>query len=160
MDIDTGFSLGSPSFSPAPSQWRYTPPPTSSAVRSNKRKHEDRYDPYPAAKRRAVSPSVSYLRGSPRISIPIAIPITLPTSNASSACSSPIITQFPSYYQQNFAVPRSVVGSPSMASSPIMRSTIGLAASPVLRPLPRSKREGEEKEIDSAGEGVGGLNLE
>ncbi|OBZ78961.1 hypothetical protein A0H81_01482 [Grifola frondosa] len=53
MDVDLPSSMMS---SPIVSSWRYTPPPTSSAVRNNKRKFDDRYDPYPnASKRRAVS---------------------------------------------------------------------------------------------------------
>ncbi|KAF8481383.1 hypothetical protein JB92DRAFT_3132910 [Gautieria morchelliformis] len=67
MDVDMASPLLPPSAhsaisSPTQPQWRQTPPPTSSAVRSNKRKFDDRYDPYPtAAKRRAVSPSVNTL---------------------------------------------------------------------------------------------------
>ncbi|KAG5654715.1 hypothetical protein H0H81_007471 [Sphagnurus paluster] len=71
------------------SQWRYTPPPTTSAVRSNKRKFDDRFDPYQSAsKRRAVSPSISHLRdshcgmGSPmngrNTRLPISIPVNIP----------------------------------------------------------------------------------
>ncbi|KAF9645434.1 hypothetical protein BDM02DRAFT_564469 [Thelephora ganbajun] len=157
MDVDPVFSFGSPNVTPTsgPSSWRYTPPSTSSAVRSNKRKHDDRYDPYPAAKRRAVSPSMStYLRVSPRISIPVAIPISVPNSSSSS----PVITQMQSFTHPNFAFSRPVIGSPGM-SSPTMRATVGLLASPILRPLPRARREGEEREIENAGEGLGGISL-
>src|SRR6266566_1916225 len=81
-------------------QWRYTPPPTSSsAVRTSKRKckslshlfplpsfpianappmdivDDDRFDPYPtSSKRRAVSPSVSFLRENHTSLSPIYIP--------------------------------------------------------------------------------------
>lgn len=53
------FSFGSPSVTPnsGPSSWRYTPPSTSSAVRSNKRK------------RACISPSASTLA---RIVVPVA----------------------------------------------------------------------------------------
>jgi len=160
-----------------PVSWRYTPPSTSSAVRSNKRKRayitlfypdvfsgcllwfgstdDDRYDPYPAAKRRAVSPSIStYLRGSPRISIPVAIPISVPNSSSSS----PVITQMQSFTHPNFAFSRPMMGSPGM-SSPTMRASVGLLASPILRPLPRARREGEEREVENTGESLGGISL-
>ncbi|KDQ31041.1 hypothetical protein PLEOSDRAFT_173131 [Pleurotus ostreatus PC15] len=160
MDID--IPMASPSFTNT-SQWRYTPPPTSSAVRSNKRKFsvDDRFDPYPSsAKRRAVSPSMSHLRehgniGSPLSTrpstrLPIAIPISIPASTVSSAASSPTIAgSFASSY------PRPM----SITSSPTLRATMGLA-SPILRPFPRSKPlEGDEREIEGAGEAVGGLTL-
>lgn len=156
MDVDPVFSFGSPNVTPSsgPSSWRYTPPSTSSAVRSNKRKHDDRYDPYPAAKRRAVSPSMStYLRGSPRISIPVAIPISVPNSSSTS----PVVTQM-SFTHPNFAFSRPVIGSPGM-SSPTLRASVGLLASPILRPLPRARREGDEREVENAGEGLGGISL-
>lgn len=170
------FSFGSPNMTPnsGPSSWRYTPPSTSSAVRSGKRKRacinvfqlpyrlpsfgvvdEDRYDPYPAAKRRAVSPSMTtYLRGSPRISIPVAIPISVPNSSTSS----PVITQMQSFTHPNFTFSRPVIGSPGV-SSPTMRATMGLLASPILRPLPRARREGEEREVENTGEYLGGISL-
>lgn len=165
-------------------QWRYTPPPTTSAVRSNKRKckspfeiewqvsrvHtvDDRYDPYPtAAKRRAVSPSISYLREShPSLSYPrtpngrpsLPIPLSIPVPASSSAASSPTITGYPF---PSYSNPRQVgIGSMSVSSSPILRPTIGLA-SPILRPIPRHRRglDGEERDIEGAGEGVNGLTL-
>lgn len=162
--------------------WRYTPPPTTSAVRSNKRKREfrlcgyisstlrlcysvdDRFDPYPSAsKRRAVSPSISYLRdvhtlGSPiggrNSRLPIAIPINIPGSTVSSAASSPTIGgSYPTPF------PRSV----SITSSPTMRASMSLA-SPILRPVPRSgigirRGEEDEREVEGAGEAVNGLTL-
>ncbi|KAF9477515.1 hypothetical protein BDN70DRAFT_994888 [Pholiota conissans] len=163
MDIDG--PLGSPllpALTPNPvNQWRYTPPPTTSAVRSNKRKLEDRFEPYSSSsKRRAVSPSLQYLRdsqlgtGSPMSRgstsrLPIAIPISVPQSAVSSAASSPTIgSSYPSY-------PRGI----SITSSPTLRATISMP-SPILRPIAR-RREDEEREIEieGAGEAVGGLTL-
>lgn len=159
-------------------QWRYTPPPTTSAVRSNKRKckwmsHlskgtfltllivDDRFDPYPSsAKRRAVSPSLQYLRDSHQVAsspmgrgtisrLPISIPITVPQSAVSSATSSPTIgSNYPSF-------PRGL----SLTSSPTLRATLSMP-SPILRPLGR-RREDEEREIEieGAGEAVSSLSL-
>ncbi|KAI0697569.1 hypothetical protein BC835DRAFT_754628 [Cytidiella melzeri] len=164
MDIDTfqrpPSACGSPKLTT--SSWRYTPPPTSSsAVRSTKRKLDDRYDPYPSAKRRAVSPSVSYLRESlsytprtpsnARVTIPLPHPIAIPVM-PSSCASSPSITP------SGLAGPRSMSWSAqSVLSSPTLRAQIGLA-SPVLRPMMRRREEG--KEVDGAGDGVHGLSLE
>ncbi|KAF8167700.1 hypothetical protein B0H34DRAFT_682749 [Crassisporium funariophilum] len=158
MDIDA--PLGSPmlpSMTPNPiSHWRYTPPPTTSAVRSNKRKLDDRYDPYPpSSKRRAVSPSIQYLRDPHQShNSPISRgsisrhPIAVPVSTASSAASSPTITSgYPSYAR-----------GISITSSPTLRATICLA-SPILRPLVRRRDEEEEREIEGAGEAVNGLTL-
>jgi len=162
MDVDG--PLGSPllpSMGPnSINQWRYTPPPTTSAVRSNKRKLEDRFDPYPSSsKRRAVSPSVQYLRDShqptnspmsrtngPRL--PIAIPISIPQSTVSSTNSSPTISNsYPAF-------PRGI----SITSSPTLRATLSIP-SPILRPLGRRREEEEQREIEGAGEAVNGLNL-
>ncbi|KAJ6621104.1 hypothetical protein B0H10DRAFT_1790430, partial [Mycena sp. CBHHK59/15] len=165
MDVDV--PSGSPSMSSMSSisHWRSTPPPTTSAVRSNKRKFDERFDPYQnASKRRAVSPSLSYLRDShpsspksrsnPRL--PISIPI-IPSSAASSGASSPTVGV--SVGAAAFLSMSRPVGS---VSSPTLRSmSLG---SPILRPVPRSaagvrRGEGEEREIEGAGEGVGGLTL-
>ncbi|KAJ6504385.1 hypothetical protein DFH09DRAFT_291620 [Mycena vulgaris] len=170
MDVDV--PSGSPSMSSMSSMsishWRSTPPPTTSAVRSNKRKFDERFDPYQnASKRRAVSPSLSYLRdrdshpsspksrSNPRL--PIAIPI-MPASAASSTTSSPTVGVgvSPAAF---LSMSRPVNG----ISSPTMRASMGLA-SPILRPVPRSatgvrRGDGEEREIEGAGEGVGGLTL-
>ena len=166
-------------------QWRYTPPPTTSAVRSNKRKCEclcrgqrshshvhktvdDRYDPYPtAAKRRAVSPSISYLRDS-HSSLPyprtpngrpsLPIPLSIPVSSTNSALSSPTIAGYPF---SSYSNPRQVgIGPMSVSSSPILRPTLGLS-SPILRPIPRHRRglDGEERDVEGAGEGVNSLTL-
>lgn len=120
---------------------------------------DDRYDPYPLpAKRRAVSPSVSYLRefaprtpngNGHRIQLPhpIAIPVMPPSGS-----SSPVVT--PS--GMNGSRPLSW-GPQGVLSSPTLRAQIGLA-SPVLRPMMRRREEG--KEVDGAGEGVHGLSLE
>ncbi|KAF9229065.1 hypothetical protein BS17DRAFT_876714 [Gyrodon lividus] len=168
MDVDAPLASPSITSTPASIQWRYTPPPTTSAVRSNKRKFDDRYDPYPtAAKRRAVSPSISYLREShPSLSYPrtpsgrpsLPIPLSIPVPAASSAASSPTVTGYPF---QSYSTSRQVgMGSMSVSSSPILRPTIGLA-SPVLRPIPRHRRgvDGEERDIEGAGEGVNSLTL-
>ncbi|KAI0322169.1 hypothetical protein OF83DRAFT_1095598 [Amylostereum chailletii] len=170
MDVDLPSSLyGSPSVSSAAAhhQWRYTPPPTASAVRTNKRKYDDRFDPYPtAAKRRAVSPSVSSLRElhtslSP-IYIPRAvsgtsrgpIPIPVTNSNTGSLASSPTVS-----HNGSMTFSRPSLGS--VASSPTMRSSMSLA-SPIARPIRLHGRrsEGEEREVNGAGDAVGGLSLE
>ncbi|OSD06243.1 hypothetical protein PYCCODRAFT_1475076 [Trametes coccinea BRFM310] len=153
MDVDMPSStVGSPSIS----SWRYTPPPTSTSAVRNKRKRmsiDDRYDPYPtAAKRRAVSPSVTHLRmgnGAPRLTMPIPIPIP---NGVHSGASSPIVQGSSSYFgaRQSF-------GSASAMSSPTLRAQIGLA-SPVLRPMTRARRDGE-REVDGAEEGVNGLSI-
>jgi hypothetical protein len=151
-----------------------------SAVRSNKRKCkyipficdnskdliiiiivDDRFDPYPATKRRAVSPSLQYLRDSHQAMnspmsrgnvsrLPIAMPITIPASAVSSAASSPTVTNsFPSYGR-----------GMAITASPTLRATLGMVASPILRPLARRREEEEkEKEIEGAGEAVNGLSL-
>ncbi|TCD62851.1 hypothetical protein EIP91_006332 [Steccherinum ochraceum] len=158
MDIDMPSYNGSPGMN----SWRYTPPPTSSAVRSNKRKFDDRYDPYPASKRRAVSPSVTLLRESqssffPRTPnnsrVPMPIPITIP-SGMSSGASSPVVSSI------NGGRPLSI-GSASAMSSPTLRAQIGLA-SPILRPMIRGRRDTDAsvREVDGAGEAVNGLSLE
>ncbi|KAG7452408.1 uncharacterized protein BT62DRAFT_1071544 [Guyanagaster necrorhizus] len=152
MDVDAPSC--SPMSTSSMTQWRYTPPPTTSAVRSAKRKFDDRFDPYPASKRRAVSPSIPHLRdphstlGSPRGSnrIPIAIPVSIPSSNVNSTTSSPTISG---------SYPRSM----SITSSPTLRASMGLS-SPIIRPVPRTRRfDGEDREVDGAGEAVGGLSL-
>ncbi|KIL00581.1 hypothetical protein PAXRUDRAFT_821569 [Paxillus rubicundulus Ve08.2h10] len=168
MDVDAPLASPSITSTPASVQWRYTPPPTTSAVRSNKRKFDDRYDPYPtAAKRRAVSPSISYLRESlPSLSYPrtpsgrpsLPIPLSIPVPSASSATSSPTVTGYPF---PSYPTSRQVgIGSMSVSSSPILRPTIGLA-SPILRPIPRHRRgaDGEERDVEGAGEGVNSLTL-
>jgi len=166
MDIDMPPYGGSPSMN----SWRYTPPPTSSAVRSNKRKFDDRYDPYPANKRRAVSPSVSLLRESqssffPRTPnstrVPMPIPITIP-SGINSGSSSPVVSSFNG---GSLAGGRPMsIGSASAMSSPTLRAQIGLS-SPILRPMIRARRDtdaasGREREVEGAGEAVNGLSLE
>ncbi|KAI0828941.1 hypothetical protein BC628DRAFT_1417323 [Trametes gibbosa] len=150
MDVDTPSSaVGSPSIS----SWRYTPPPTSTSAVRNKRKLDDRYDPYPtAAKRRAVSPSVSHLRmanGAPRLSMPIPIPIP---NGIHSGASSPVVQGSSSYFNA-----RQSFGSASVLSSPTLRAQIGLS-SPVLRPMTRARRDGE-REVGGAEEGVNGLSI-
>ena len=162
---------GSPSLASSlgQTQWRYTPPPTTSAVRSNKRKCEllpssaphvlnlsrpmivdDRFDPYPtSSKRRAVSPSISQL-GRVANGVRHPLPITIPNSAVSSAASSPTI----SYAASGLSLSRPV----SISSSPTLRASMG--ASPISRHIPRTRRgDGEEKEIEGAGEAVGGLSI-
>ncbi|KAG2369538.1 hypothetical protein BDR07DRAFT_1604807 [Suillus spraguei] len=170
MDVDPPMVSPSITSTPMSIQWRYTPPPTTSAVRSNKRKLDDRYDPYPtSAKRRAVSPSIPYLHSSlvsyprtpssrPPVSIPI--PISIPPSNSNtSATSSPTITS--GYTFQAYPGSRQVnLGTMSLSSSPVLRPSLGLV-SPILRPILRTRRgaDGEEREIEGAGEAVNGLSL-
>ena len=155
--------------------WRYTPPPTaSSAVRTSKRKckcsfflslfprllipwcgvDDDRFDPYPtSSKRRAVSPSVSYLREN-HTSLS---PIYIPRSGSSSRAPIPVpITS---------SAAGSVASSPISHSgtlpfaSPTMRATMGLG-SPITRPMRMSRRiDGEDREVDGTGEAVNGLSL-
>ncbi|XP_006454034.1 hypothetical protein AGABI2DRAFT_113795 [Agaricus bisporus var. bisporus H97] len=157
MEIDAWPLLGSPSMSMMSTpinQWRSTPPPTAtSAMRSNKL--DDRFDPYPSSsKRRAVSPAV--LESNQRTPIgrgsssrlPIAVPINIPGSQVNSACSSPTISG---------SYPRFPPSVSAMSSSPTIRSTMALA-SPILRPIIR-RREGEEKDVEGAGEAVNGLTL-
>ncbi|KAF7311090.1 hypothetical protein HMN09_00653000 [Mycena chlorophos] len=158
MDVDV--PSGSPSLSSISamsiSGWRSTPPPTTSAVRSNKRKFDERFDPYQtASKRRAVSPSLAHLRdhslpsspksrSNPRL--PIAIPILPTGSTASSAASSPTVSVSTAAFL--------AMSRPGAAiSSPIMRP-MGLA-SPILRPIPRRRGDDDERDI----EGVGALTL-
>jgi hypothetical protein len=122
---------------------------------------EDRYDPYPSAKRRAVSPSVSYLRdslshnprtpGNGRVTLPLPHPIAIPVMPSPSA-SSPVVTP------SAVSGPRSMSWSTqSVLSSPTLRAQIGLS-SPILRPMMRRREEG--KEVDGAGDGVYSLSLE
>ncbi|KAI9509531.1 hypothetical protein F5148DRAFT_1187033 [Russula earlei] len=155
MDVDMPPSLfGSPAAASL-HQWRYTPPPTSSsAVRTSKRKYDDRFDPYPtSSKRRAVSPSVSLLRENHTSLSPIYIPrsgsssrgpIPLPISSSAtgSVASSPI--------SHNGTLP---------FASPTMRASMGLA-SPITRPMRMSRRiDDEDREVDGTGEAVNGLSL-
>ena len=125
---------------------------------------DDRFDPYPSAKRRAVSPSLSsYLRDSQTIigspmnvrntRLPIAIPVNIPGSTVSSAASSPTIGG----YSGSFSRPVSITSSPTLRPAIIL-------ASPILRPVPRAslgirRGEGDDREIEGAGEAVGGLTL-
>lgn len=168
MDVDLPLTSPLVTSTPSSVQWRYTPPPTASAVRSNKRKFDDRYDPYPtAAKRRAVSPSISYLREvHPSLSYPrtpngrpsFPNPLAIPVPNSGSASSSPTVT---SYNMPSYTSSRQVgLGSMSVSSSPILRPTLGLA-SPILRPIARNRRgtDGDERDIEGANEGVNGLTL-
>ncbi|KAI0294980.1 hypothetical protein BC826DRAFT_909559 [Russula brevipes] len=165
MDIDLPPSLfGSPAAASL-HQWRYTPPPTaSSAVRTSKRKcksfcpitssHDDRFDPYPtSSKRRAVSPSVSFLRENHTSLSPIYIPrsgsssrgpIPVPiTSSATGSVSSSPISH----------------GGTLPFASPTMRASMNLA-SPITRPMRMSRRvDGEDREVDGTGEAVNGLSL-
>ncbi|KAI6047810.1 hypothetical protein EDC04DRAFT_2619972 [Pisolithus marmoratus] len=144
------------------------PPLTSPLVTSTPSSFDDRYDPYPtAAKRRAVSPSMSYLREvHPSLSYPrtpngrpsFPNPLAIPVSNSGSTSSSPTVT---SYSMPIYTSSRQVgLGSTSVSSSPILRPTLGLA-SPILRPLARNRRgtDADERDIEGANEGVNGLTL-
>ncbi|KAG8967557.1 hypothetical protein FRC03_009810 [Tulasnella sp. 419] len=141
MDVDMGgsvFGYGSPpiqypmSTASTPSQWRHTPPPTASGPtgRVGKRKFDDRYDPYPQSKRRAVSPAVSMssygVLASPGY-IPPRSPITIARPLSSSATSSPVLR-------------------------PVVRLGTGNG-------LGLRNGNGEEKEVQGAGDGVGSLKL-
>lgn len=130
---------------------------------------DDRYDPYPTSnKRRAVSPSVTYLREShlsfnPRTPTgsrhPMPLPISIPCG-LNSGASSPIVG--PSSHNGNGTGRPLSIGSASAMSSPTLRAQIGLA-SPILRPMIRARREGEGREgreIEGAGEAVNSLSLE
>ncbi|EGO30803.1 hypothetical protein SERLADRAFT_455089 [Serpula lacrymans var. lacrymans S7.9] len=157
MDVD--MPLPSPSMisTPASIQWRYTPPPTTSAVRSTKRKFDDRFDPYPTASQTSRQSHPSFVPRTPNNISRLPIPIAIPVSSVSSAASSPTVT----YSCPAMPGSRPVsLGTMSVTSSPIMRPTLGLA-SPVLRPILRSRRglDGEEREIEGAGEAVNGLSL-
>ncbi|KAA1468052.1 hypothetical protein DENSPDRAFT_366285 [Dentipellis sp. KUC8613] len=167
MDVDVSSGYGSPSISTSLHQWRYTPPPTASAVRTNKRKHDDRFDPYPtASKRRAVSPSISFLRDSHSSLSPIYIPRSSSSSSrpiaipiASSSTNS--VTSSPTVSTSALALSRQNFGPSSVASSPTMRSSMSLA-SPIARPLRLGNRKSEldDREIRGAGDGVNGLSLD
>ncbi|KIY51222.1 hypothetical protein FISHEDRAFT_70865 [Fistulina hepatica ATCC 64428] len=165
MDVDVpsaSSSVSSMRMSMTPTTataWRHTPPSASGVIKSNKRKLEDRYEPYP--KRRAVSPSVAYVRdgyfslGSPgRMTprLPIVIP-SMPGSACTSASSSPT---FGSHFPASFSRAATMSGSPTIRAA-------GLA-SPILRPVVRStvgrhSDPGDEREIDGAGEAVLGLSI-
>ncbi|TDL28229.1 hypothetical protein BD410DRAFT_894312 [Rickenella mellea] len=187
MDVDVpDFLYGSPSLTSAPNLWRQTPPPSTSAVRTSKRKYEERFDPYlPSAKRRAVSPSMSSLRDAHGVS-PIVIPRSpvlrprLSFSQSNSATSSPTVSQSSSHHSLITAALQGQgtsnghsghqrsgsLSCPSLSSSPNIRASLVLA-SPVLRPVPRlagGARRGNgdiegEREVEGAGEGVGSLTL-
>ncbi|KAF8506582.1 hypothetical protein F5888DRAFT_1797852 [Russula emetica] len=115
---------------------------------------DDRFDPYPtSSKRRAVSPSVSFLRENHTSLSPIyiprsgsssrgPIPVPITSSATGSVASSPI--------SHNGTLP---------FASPTMRSSMGLA-SPITRPMRMSRRiDGEDREVDGTGEAVNGLSL-
>ncbi|EJD03672.1 uncharacterized protein FOMMEDRAFT_167014 [Fomitiporia mediterranea MF3/22] len=188
MDIDVPmYAIGSPAIPPPvvpPQQWRQTPPPTSasSAVRTAKRKYEDRFDPYaPSAKRRAVSPSISHLKDRDLVS-PIVIPRSpvlkprksFSQSQTNSTTSSPTVSNSASgYFNGNgnlYSLPLSGNGhhrsgsSSSVVSSPTVRASM-ILASPILRPVPRlaaglrRAAEDEEKIVDGAGENLKELNI-
>ncbi|KAI0034154.1 hypothetical protein K488DRAFT_84246 [Vararia minispora EC-137] len=158
MDVDVPSSIGtSPSFCVTNlHQWRYTPPPTASAVvRTNKRKYDERFDPYPASKRRAVSPALASLHTSlspiyiPR---PRAVPVPIPgASLPNSLASSPTVSHSGSL--------RHAINS--VASSPTLRASVALA-SPITRPMRLSGRSFDEgqREVNGAGDGVSGLSLD
>lgn len=115
---------------------------------------DDRFDPYPtSSKRRAVSPSVSFLRENHTSLSPIYIP------RSGSSSRGPIPVPITS------SATGSVASSPISHSgtlpfaSPTMRSSMGLA-SPITRPKRLSRRiEGEDREVDGTGEAVNGLSL-
>lgn len=79
------------------------------------------------------------------------VPIPIAHSSYPSVSSSPTVS-----HNGHARLERSM----SVASSPTMRASMSLA-SPITRPLSLSRRrgEGEEREIDGAGDAVNGLNL-
>lgn len=130
--------------------WRQTPPPTANGARVGKRKFtaDDRYDPYPTAKRRAVSPSVAGML-SPLV-IPRS-PVTRPGAAPSSITSSPV-----------FARPNGGGGMMSLSSSPVLRPSVAHLSSPIMRPIVRLRAGAAaamDANADAAGDGVGGLRL-
>lgn len=183
MDIDlpSSSTFGSPAGMASSSNynWRYTPPPTASAVRTNKRKHDDRYDPYPnTSKRRAVSPSVTYLRDShsslspifiPRSTssssrtTPLSMPIPIPIPNNNYASGSASVNSSPTYSSYlSGSYPGGMsrgMGPGSVASSPTMRSSMSLT-SPIARTIRLGRKvDGDAKDVDSAEDSVNSLKL-
>ncbi|KZV87750.1 hypothetical protein EXIGLDRAFT_194796 [Exidia glandulosa HHB12029] len=140
--------------------WRQTPPPTSNGSRVGKRKFtvDDRYDPYPTAKRRAVSPSISLSQRDSMLS-PLVIPRSpvIRPSTSMSAASSPVFAR-PSTGNGN----GTGSGMMSLSSSPVLRPSVSHLSSPILRPIVRL-RAGAAAAMDAnaeaAGDGVGGLRL-
>jgi hypothetical protein len=109
---------------------------------------DERFDPYPASKRRAVSPALALASLSPiYIPRPRAVPVPLPGSLPGSVASSPTV-----------AHRHTGVG---IAGSPTLRASVALA-SPIARPIRLSGRNFEEglREVNGAGDGVSGLTLE
>jgi len=148
--------------------WRHTPPPISSisSGRVGKRKFDDRYDPYPSAKRRAVSPAVSMSpHGHVHSYGSLASPIALPRS--------PILIPRP--------LPMSVTASP--ISRPVMRLSdryggggggnggmgsgtgggiglFGMGPAGSWSTATGNVSKAEEKEVSGTGDGVGSLTLQ
>ncbi|KAG8907259.1 hypothetical protein FRB99_004953 [Tulasnella sp. 403] len=161
-----GMSMSSGS---TPNLWRHTPPPTAagSSNRVGKRKLEDRYEPYPAAKRRAVSPAISI---SPYHSHPsLASPITLPRSPITvsrplpmSTTSSPVLR--PVVRLHHGSTPSISGGAAGGGSGGIglmgMGGTLGIGVGPNWNnPGGNATPKSDEKEVTGAGDGVGSLRL-
>lgn len=147
---------------------------------------DDRFEPYvPSAKRRAVSPSITYLKERELLVSPIVIPRSpvlrprrsFSQSQANSATSSPTIAYGSSAhlygngnsFNGSFSLPHNGNGhhrsgsTSSAVSSPTVRASMMLA-SPILRPTARLagafRRAGEEeKVVDGAGEDLKDLNI-
>ncbi|KAG8852943.1 hypothetical protein FRB96_008462 [Tulasnella sp. 330] len=187
MDLDTG--IGGPQFSYGNSpisgpngsngslslngsgSWRHTPPPSNSSGRVSKRKFDDRYDPYPSAKRRAVSPAVSlssyqhsHSHGSLASPItlprsPISIPRQLPPSATSSPIMRPVVRLSERYSISGGGGMMNGSGSSGMMTSGIGLVGMGLGGGVSWSSATGTVSKAEEKEVSGAGDGVGSLTL-
>lgn len=152
----SGMMITSTTSTPNP-LWRHTPPPTAAGPsRVGKRKFDDRYDPYPSAKRRAVSPAVSIsispYHSHPSLASPITLPrsspITIPRPLPVSAASSPVmrpIVRLSGQYAN---------GMGSTNGSAVGMGLLGVSVGGNGNPNPK-----REKEVNGAGDGVGSLTL-
>ncbi|KAG8974517.1 hypothetical protein FRB90_009752 [Tulasnella sp. 427] len=144
-------------------QWRHTPPPTAAGPsRVGKRKFDDRYDPYPNAKRRAVSPAVSIsispYHTHPALASPITLPrsspITIPRQLPMSAASSPVmrpIVRLSGQYANGLGSSAAGAGG---GGSGIGMGLLGVSVGGNGGTNPKG-----EKEVNGAGDGVGSLTL-
>lgn len=135
--------------------WRQTPPPTANGSRINKRKFtDDRYEPYPAAKRRAVSPAFQRDGMLSPLIIPRS-PVIRPVPVSVSQHSSPV-------FRGNGNGNNGMNGMMSLSSSPVLRPSVSHLSSPILRPIVRLRAGAAaalDANADAAGDGVSGLSL-